>query len=199
MRAPAAVGRDGELAQVDAFLAELSTAGGALVLEGEPGIGKTTIWREAADRARSLGTIVLACRPAAAEAKLSFSGLSDMLSAVDEQVFAALGDMQRHALEVALLRSAPAGPALDARLVGTAVLSLVCKLAEHGAVLLAVDDAQWLDAPTAAVLTFAVRRLEREPVGVMCALRPHAGGLGLLDSVERARVRRVRVGPLALG
>ena len=72
------------------------------------------------------------------------------------------------------------------------------ELAGAGPVLLAVDDAQWLDAPTASVLTFAVRRLEREPVGVVCAFRPHAAGLGLLDSVERHRVRRVRVGPLAL-
>ncbi|MGZ4350287.1 MAG: AAA family ATPase, partial [Solirubrobacteraceae bacterium] len=199
MRAPAAVGRDAELAQVDLFLAELSTASGALALEGEPGIGKTTIWREAVDRARSMGMLVLACRPAAAEAKLSFAGLSDMLAAVDERAFAALPDLQRNALEVALLRSAPEGPALDSRLVATAVLSLVRALAGRTAVLLAVDDAQWLDAPTAGVLTFAIRRLEREPVGVLCAFRPHAAGLGLLDSVERHRVRRLAVGPLALG
>ena len=167
MRAPAAVGRDAELAQVDLFLAELGSAGGALALEGEAGIGKTTIWRESVDRARSMGMLVLACRPAAAEAKLSFSGLSDRLAAVDERAFAALPDLQRHALEVALLRSAPEGRALDARLVGTALHSLVCELADRGAVLLAVDDAQWLDAPTAGLLTFAIRRLEREPVGVL--------------------------------
>ena len=65
--------------------------------------------------------------------------------------------------------------------------------------LLALDDAQWLDGPTAGVLTFAVRRLDPEPVGVLCASRPQAAGLGLLDSVERHRVRRVRLGPLALG
>jgi DNA-binding CsgD family transcriptional regulator len=198
MRAPAAVGRDAELAQVDLFLAELTGASCALALEGEAGIGKTTIWHESVNRARGAGMLVLACRPAAAEAKLSFSGLSDMLAAVQEPAFAALPELQRNALEVALLRSAPEAPALDSRLVATALLSLVRELARGRPVLLAVDDAQWLDAPTASVLTFAVRRLEREPVGLVCAFRPNAAGLGLLDSVEHHRVRRIRVGPLAL-
>jgi DNA-binding CsgD family transcriptional regulator len=199
MRAPAAVGRDAELAEVDLFLAQMSAGSCALALEGDAGIGKTTIWQEVIDRAGRAGMLVLGCRPAAAEAKLSFSGLSDMLAAADQRAFAALPGLQRSALEVALLRSAPEGPALDSRLVATAALSLIRELAQHSAVLLAVDDAQWLDAPTAGVLTFAVRRLEREPVGVLCAFRPHAAGLGPLDSVERHRVHRVRVGPLALG
>jgi predicted ATPase len=199
MRAPAAVGREAELAEVDLFLGQACAASCALALEGDAGIGKTTIWQETVDRARGAGMLVLACRPAAAEAKLSFSGLSDMLAGVQEAAFAALPDLQRNALEVALLRSAPESPALDARLVATALLTLIRQLARRTAVLLALDDAQWLDGPTAGVLTFAIRRLDREPVGVLCASRPRAAGLGLLDSVERQRVRRVRVGPLALG
>ena len=199
MRAPAAVGRDGELAEVDLFLGQMRAASCALALEGDAGIGKTTIWQETIDRARDAGMLVLACRPAAAEAKLSFSGLSDMLAGVQDGAFAALPDLQRSALEVALLRSAPEGPSLDARLVATALLTLVRELARGTSVLLAVDDAQWLDSPTAGVVTFAIRRLDAEPVGVLCASRPHAAGVGLLDSVERQRVRRVRVGPLALG
>jgi DNA-binding CsgD family transcriptional regulator len=199
MRAPAAVGRDAELAEVDLFLGRMSASSCALALEGDAGIGKTTLWQEVIDRARAKGMRVLACRPAAAEAKLSFSGLSDMLAGVQEPAFAALPDLQRRALEVALLRSAPEGPALDARLVATALLTLLRELARSAPVLLALDDAQWLDGPTAGVLTFAIRRLEPEPVGVVCATRPHAAGLGLLDTVERDKVRRVRVGPMALG
>src|SRR6201999_599246 len=68
-----------------------------------------------------------------------------------------------------------------------------------GPVLLALDDAQWLDGPTLGVVTFAIRRLDSEPVGVLCASRPQTAGTGLLDSVERHRVRRLRVGPLDLG
>ncbi len=199
MRAPAAVGRDAELAEVDLFLGQMSAASCALALEGDAGIGKTTIWQQTVDRSRDAGMLVLACRPAAAEAKLSFSGLSDMLAGVQEPAFEALPDLQRNALEVALLRSAPDGAALDPRLVATALLTLVRELADGAPVLLALDDAQWLDAPTAGVLTFAIRRLDPEPVGVLCASRPHAAGLGLLDSVERERVRRVRLGPLGLG
>ena len=199
MRAPAAVGRDAELAEVDLFLAQMSAASCALALEGDAGIGKTTIWQEVVDRAAGAGMLVLACRPAAAEAKLSFSGLSDMLTGVGEPAFATLPELQRSALEVALLRAAPEGPPLDARVVATALLTLVRDLARHSPVLLALDDAQWLDGPTAGVVTFAVRRLDAEPVGVLCAARPRAAGLGLLDSVERHRVRRVRLGPLGLG
>ena len=105
MRAPAAVGREAELAEVDLFLGQACAASCALALEGDAGIGKTTIWQETVDRARGAGMLVLACRPAAAEAKLSFSGLSDMLAGVQEPAFAALPDLQRNALEVALLRS----------------------------------------------------------------------------------------------
>jgi DNA-binding CsgD family transcriptional regulator len=199
MRAPAAVGRDAELADVDLFLAQMSAASCALALEGEAGIGKTTLWQQTVVRARRAGMRVLACRPAAAEAKLSFSGLADMLAGVQEEAFAALPDLQRNALEVALLRSAPEGPSLDARLVATALLALVRELARATPVLLALDDAQWLDGPTAGVLSFAIRRLDPEPVGVLCASRPHPAGLGLLDSVEHHRVRRVRLGPLGLG
>jgi AAA ATPase domain len=189
MRAPVAVGREAELAEVDASLGDLQSASCALAVEGEPGIGKTTIWQQAVDRARRAGLLALTCRPAAAEAKLSFSGLSDMLAEIDHDALGALPDLQRNALEVALLRSAPERPTLDRRLVATALLSLVRRLAETQPVLLAVDDAQWLDAPTSGVLAFAARRLEREPVGVLCAFRPHAGGLGLLESVEPARPR----------
>jgi DNA-binding CsgD family transcriptional regulator len=199
MRAPAAVGRDAELAEVDLFLTQVGRTSCALALEGDAGIGKTTIWQEATDRASGAGMQVLACRPAAAEAKLSFSGLSDMLTGVQETAFRALPALQRGALEVALLRAAPEGPGLDARVVATALLTLVRELARQGPVLLALDDSQWLDGPTAGVLTFAIRRLDSEPVGVLCASRPGAAGTGLLDSVEGHRVRRVRVGPLALG
>jgi DNA-binding CsgD family transcriptional regulator len=197
MAASAAVGRGDELAEVHAFLHGLQSGSSALALEGEPGIGKTTIWQAAVDQARAAGMIVLSCRPAAAEAKLSYSGLADMLAGVGQEQFARLPTLQRHALEVALLRSAPDGPGLDPRLVATALLSLIRGLAVTRTVLVAVDDAQWLDGPTNSILAFAARRLDGEPVGVLSAFRPHAEGLGLLDSVERERVRRIRVGPLA--
>jgi DNA-binding CsgD family transcriptional regulator len=198
MRAPAAVGRDAELAEVDRFLGRIRSVSSALAVEGEPGIGKTTIWQEAVQRAREAGMLVFWCRPAATEAKLSFSGLSDMLSGVGPEALSSLPSPQRSGLEVALLRAAPEGPALDPRLVGTALLSLVRTLAVTSPVVMAVDDAQWLDAPTSSVLAFAARRLDTEPVGVLCAFRPNAGGLGLLATLERERVTRLHLGPMAV-
>jgi len=197
MSGTAALGRDAELAEVDEFLIRVRAASYALAVEGEPGIGKTTLWSETLRRARKAGMLVLSCRPAAAEAKLSFSGLSDMFASVGDEPLGRLPEPQRNALEVALLRVAPGGPALDPRLVGTAVLSLVRMLSATGGVILAVDDAQWLDAPTSSVLAFAARRLDSEPVGVVCASRPHLDGLGVLGSLERERVAHLRLGPLA--
>lgn len=182
---------------MDEFVARLRTTSVALAIEGDPGIGKTTLWQQALARGRAAGMRVLACRPASAEAKLSFSGLSDMLSVVGADALTGLPEPQRLALEVALLRSAPDSPALDPRLVGTALLSLVRTLAAAGGVILAVDDAQWLDAPTSSVLAFAARRLDSEPAGVVVAHRTGAGGLELLESLDRERVVRLRLGPLA--
>lgn len=196
MPAPAAVGRDAELAIVDEFLARLPHAGGVLSIEGESGIGKTTIWQQAVGRAHRAGIRVLACRPAALEVRLSFAGLSDMLGGLGPEVLERLPALQRTALEVALLRAAPEGPSLDPRLVGTALLALLRTLAASSRVLLAVDDAQWLDAPTGGVLAFAIRRLEREPVGMVCAFRPYEPILARLAPIEPERVTRLRLGPL---
>src|ERR1700751_4947061 len=125
MPASGAVGRETELAEVDEFLMRLRTASCAPAVEGDPAIAKTTLWHETLRRAREEGGLVLSCRPAAAEAKLSFSGLSDMLAVVGPELLGRLPAPQRNALEVALLRAAPDGPTLDPRLVGTALLSLV--------------------------------------------------------------------------
>ena len=127
------IGREAELAAVEAFL-EGSTDGHAvLAIVGEPGIGKTTIWDEAVARARAGGATVLAARPAEPEAKLSFAGLADLLAGLPEELYAAIPDVQREALEVALLRTQarrPPGP----RVLGTAFLSLIRELADERAV-----------------------------------------------------------------
>jgi DNA-binding CsgD family transcriptional regulator len=198
MRALGAVGRDAELAEVAAFLGELRSGSAGLALEGEPGIGKTTIWRETVRRARGQDVLVLACRPAAAEAKLSFAGVADMLDGVGEETFDALPGAQRHGLEVALLRSAPDGETIDPRMVATAFLSLVRTMAVDSPVLLAVDDAQWLDQPSSGVLAFAARRLGEAPVGVLCAFRPPLAGFGVPELSEGRPVRRVVLEPLPL-
>ena len=124
---------------------------------GEPGIGKTTVWREYVRLARARGYRVLAALPTETEVKLSFAGLTDLLSSVPADVVASLPPPQRAALDVALLRvDAPRPP--ERRLLGTAFGSLLRELAADAEVVVAIDDVQWLDAATAAVMAFALRR-----------------------------------------
>lgn len=193
---PGVVGREAELAQVEGFLRGVRAGFSLLGLEGEAGIGKTTVWQEAVRRSVDGDALVLRCRPAAAEAKLSFAGLADLLEPVDSGAFVGLPDPQREALEVALLRTTPAAGEPIARPVAAGFLSLVRELAASRPVVVAVDDWQWLDAASRRVLEFAARRLDRERVGLLYSVRLPAPGPGV-DPV-RSRVRRVVVGPLSL-
>src|SRR6202022_3648523 len=111
----AMVGRERELEEGRRFLGALAHGSACLVLEGEPGIGKTTVWRETVALAEGWGYRVLACRPAAAEAKLSFAGLADLLSGVEGELLDRLPVPQRYALEVALLQAAPGPHTSDPR------------------------------------------------------------------------------------
>jgi DNA-binding CsgD family transcriptional regulator len=160
-------GRDAELAQIDGWLragtpgaAEPVSSGGVLVIEGEPGIGKTTLWGAVVHRARLAGHQLLSCRPVPSDAGLPHVGLSDLLRPVPAGAFECLPGPQRRALEVALLREEAGEGDLEPRAVGTGLTALLAALAEAGRLLLAVDDAQWLDPASARALAFALRRLD---------------------------------------
>ena len=116
---------------------------------------------------------------------------------VGDEILALLPPPQRNAIDVALLR-ADAGRAPSRRLVGTALLSILRELTSRGPVLLAVDDAQWLDPPTAAALEFALRRLAFAPLRVVVSLRSDATRPGFVLAIDDARVRRLPVGPLSV-
>ena len=193
------VGRERELSLAEGFLDSAREHFSVLSLEGEAGIGKTTVWREVVRLAEERGFRALACRPAKAEAKLTFSGLADLLEPVPQETFAVLCDIRRHALDVALLRAAPGEAAIDRRTVATAVRSLLGELASDGPVLLAVDDLQWLDPSSSAALGFALRRSASEPIGLLASRRlPEPPGLHVDELVEPERLARVTVGPLSL-
>jgi hypothetical protein len=80
------VGRDAELAALSAFLAGIPEGAAALVLEGDAGMGKTTLWEVGASEARERGVRILEARPAASETELSFAGLGDLLDPVLREV-----------------------------------------------------------------------------------------------------------------
>jgi DNA-binding CsgD family transcriptional regulator len=193
-------GRDLELALADAFLESAEERFGVLQLEGEPGIGKTTVWREIVRRADERGFRVLACRPAEAEASLALSAVADLLEPVPRETFAARAGPQRRALEVALLRVESEAAPPNLRTVAAAVRSLLAELSSERPLLVAVDDVQWLDATSATVLVFALRRLTDARVGWLFARR--AGASARLDaealvSPESLTVQTLE--PLTLG
>ena len=103
------IGRDDGLGAIRAFLGAVERGPAALVLSGEPGIGKTVLWEEGLAIANVDCGRVLSCRGIGAEAALSFSGLSDLLSSVMPEVSDSLLPVRRRALEVALLLVDPGG------------------------------------------------------------------------------------------
>jgi DNA-binding CsgD family transcriptional regulator len=196
------LGRDAELAAIASYLHRLAAGPVALVLEGEAGIGKTTLWEAGVAAAHRRGYPVLACRPVQAEATLSFAALGDLLDGVLDEVLPALPDPQRRALEVALLRADAGKDPADQRAVSVATLGVLRLLARSGPLVVAVDDVQWLDGPSARVLAFAVRRLTNEPVGLLVSVRTtgrQAVPLNLEQAWPPDRVGRLLVGPLSVG
>lgn len=193
------VGREREIDALDDVLDHVTDGPCGFVLEGEAGIGKTTLWREAVAGAVRRGYRVLACRPVESEAQLGFAALEELLATTPEAAFVELPGPQRQALEVALLRrDAGAEAAPHPRAVALGALGVIRTMAGTTPVVIAVDDAQWLDRPSAGVLEFIARRLEREPVVFVLAQRSAVPG-GLPLDTERAlgdRMRRVPVGPI---
>ena len=196
------LGRQDEIGRVGVFLDSLPEGPAGCVLEGAAGIGKTALWREGLVGALAHSYRVLSCAPAEVEARLSFASLADLLAGIEEEVFASLPAPQRHALDVALLRADPADSAADPRAVGTATASVFAELASSAPLVVAVDDVQWLDRPSAGVLEFVARRLEDRPVGFLLSLRTPLRCLdaaGPRPFVRHERLERITVGPMSAG
>jgi DNA-binding CsgD family transcriptional regulator len=190
------IGREREQLALMAFVQGLGEGPASTLLAGDAGMGKTTLWRVAVETARENRHRVLVTRPSAAEARLGFAGLRDLLEEVASEVLDALPDPQADALRIALLLERPGRTEVDQPAVAAAFLSALRVLSAARPVLVAVDDAQWLDAPTAAVLGFAWRRIRSEPVGLLFAQRAGEPLPAALASVEDGR--RIAVGPLGM-
>ncbi|GAA5132243.1 ATP-binding protein [Pseudonocardia adelaidensis] len=166
-------GRRAEQERIDALLAAgRDGISGALVVRGEPGIGKTALLEYAGQRAD--GMRVLRGAGIESEAELPFAGLHLLLRPAADALEALPGPQRRALASAFGLGDGDGG---DRFLVGAAVLSVLAQLAETRPLLCLVDDAQWLDRPSAEALLFAARRLDREGVVVLFAVREHAGGL----------------------
>ena len=200
MRVGQVVGRDVELAAVRRFLDGMLAEPGALLVEGDPGIGKTTVWVAAIDEAEARGIRVLQARPAETEVQLSYAALTDLVGADFEATRGDLPHVQQRALAAAVLRAEADEPA-QARTIATAFGGVLASLAGATPVLVAIDDIQWLDPASAGALAFVARRLH-DRVGLLLTRRGDpldAVPLGLERALPDGRLERLVPRPLSLG
>jgi DNA-binding CsgD family transcriptional regulator len=194
------VGREDELAVLVGFL-DGRQPPRILMLEGEAGIGKTTLWREGVVLSEQRGLLSLTCSPAESETQLPFAAAGDLLSGLAENVLESLPTPQRRALAAALLLEEVEGPPPDPRAVALAFLGALRVRSQAERLLVAVDDVQWLDGPSAMLLEFALRRIEDEPVTFLFARRSSGSAsapLGL-DRAPEGAVLFLEVGPVSIG
>jgi DNA-binding CsgD family transcriptional regulator len=196
--APGLFGREREIRS------GLSLLGGkgarALILSGEPGIGKTAIWRELLSHARQQDFRVLSAMPSGAEVQLTYAALGDLVDGLGAEALARLPAPQREALEIALLRAG--GSPVDARAIGVALLEMLRANAAERPLVIGIDDLQWLDGPSARALGFVLRRLVDSPVTVVATLRSSGRdadpALDLAAALSSERVEHLEVRPLTL-
>ena len=194
------VGRAAETAAIARVLALAGAGPTGLVLTGPAGMGKTTLLRWALAEAERSGRRVLVARPTESEAQLAFAGLADLLGEVAPDAVDGLPGPQARALATALRRT-DGDPNVDPLAISQATLGVVRRLASDGPLVLALDDAPWLDAPTTRVLEYVVRRLTTEPVALIASVRTSDGDAAdapVVRAVGRDRLHDLEVGPLGL-
>jgi DNA-binding CsgD family transcriptional regulator/tetratricopeptide (TPR) repeat protein len=200
-RAEALRGRRGECEVLDRLIE--AVRGGesrALVLRGQPGVGKTALLEYVVEQAS--GCCVARAVGVPAEMELAFAGLHQLLAPVLDRIDVLPG-AQRAAIQAAF--GMGAGSAPNRFFVALAVLSLLSDVVEEQPVICVVDDEQWLDHASAQVLAFVARRLEAESVGFVFAVRAPSGDLeglpelvveGLRDDDARALLDGALSSPL---
>ena len=187
---PTLLGRESEVRLLGELLDRVTDQGGALVVGGGPGIGKSALLGEALRGARSRGMLVLKVTGVQSEAVLPFAGLHSLLQPLLGRVDA-LAAPQRDALLAAFGMTDAVVP--DPFLTALAALDLMAEAAARAPVIVVADDAHWLDQATRDVLTFVARRLEFEPVLLVAAIRD-----GYESPLREAGLPSLTLRPLAL-
>ncbi|ABS04201.1 DNA-binding CsgD family transcriptional regulator [Kineococcus radiotolerans] len=204
------VGRDAEIDALDRLMDDVQRRGAAVLVRGEAGIGKSALLHLACGAAAQRGLRVLRASGVESETTLPFAGLHQLVRSLFGRL-PALPAPQRRALMAAFRMTDDAAPELF--LIGLAALNLISDSAADQPLVLVVDDAHWLDRPSADVLGFVARRLESEAVVLVAAQRddfpPVLTGPGLeeqhlerLDrrSAEEVLARRApQLDPIARG
>lgn len=186
---PALLGRTTELQALEDLFDRVHSGGAALVVRGEPGIGKSALLHDASRRAGTRGMLVLKTTGVQSEARLAFAGLHQLLHPILGDIDA-LHAPQRDALLAAFGMAEADAP--DLFLVGLATLELLSERAARAPVLLLAEDVDWLDGTTCDVLAFVARRLESDPIVLLAAGRD-----GSETPLDRAGLGQMRLEGLA--
>jgi len=193
------IGRREELLALGEFLAAVPAGGPALLFEGDAGIGKTALWQEGVRLACERGFRVLTARATHSEIRTAFATVADLFAPALDETLPRLVPVQQCALEIAFLLREPDTAPPERRLIAAGLLSMVRLLAKEGPLVLALDDAQWVDASSADLLRFVLRRLDAEPVGVLATVRGRPVATPFELDRAWAGFRRVSVAPLSVG
>jgi DNA-binding CsgD family transcriptional regulator len=185
-------GRSGLLAAIEMRLA----AGGGVALHGPDGIGKSVLLDAVAAAAGARSELVLRLRPAQSERQLAYAGISDLLAQLPPSAVAALPPAQRAAI-AAVRQGVPPRAGVSALARRLALPALLVACARRRSVLLVLDDVQWLDAESAELISFAVRRRPGPRVRVLAAQRwPHPAGRRRASRLCPAPVLDLAIPPL---
>src|SRR5436190_3365051 len=161
------LGRDSERARIERLIDDARDGhGGALVIRGEAGIGKTTLIEHATRVAG--GFRILRALGVDTEAELPFAGLHELVRPIVDLIDELPGP-QTEAMKAALALAPSA--TVDRFAVFAATLGLLAAAAAQQPLLCLVDDAHWLDAASAEAVAFAARRVEHDPVALLLAAR----------------------------
>ncbi|HET7017967.1 MAG TPA: AAA family ATPase [Streptosporangiaceae bacterium] len=179
--AGAIIGRDSELGILTSLITKCPDGGRAIVVTGEPGIGKSSLLAASGETARSLGFRVLAATGVESEAQLPFAGLHQLLRRVLRQADQ-LTPLHRDALMAAL--GLAEGPQPDSLLIALAAERLLARLATDQPVVVLADDVQWLDEQSQDALAFLARRAAAHPVAVIAVMRTGHSGPFLTGGIE---------------
>jgi DNA-binding CsgD family transcriptional regulator len=191
------ISREAELLALRRFLESRGPAR-CLVLSGEAGIGKTTLWEAGIDAAIAQRYTVLSARSSRAEVAMSFAALADLIDGIDPDALASLPAPQLQALEVALRRRDPVGAASDPFAISAGFLTALRLLAARAPLLVAIDDVDALDSPSADAVDYAARRLSDGRTRLLVTRR--SGRRSRLEAaLEPAAVEVLEITPLTFG
>jgi len=197
------LGRTDEMARLDAFFTRVEDgdAPDIAVVEGEAGIGKTSLLAAAKAGAQERALLVLAAQPVESEMPLEFSTLADLLAPIGAEHFDALPAPQRNALRGVLLHEVPDAEPPSPRAVAVATLGLLESVSGTRPVVMIVDDLPWLDPSSAAVLAFVARRIDGLRAGLIGSVRTGWAGRDrseLIADLPDGRVERIPLDALDL-